>query len=149
MLLGGSGSTAPRAGASAGPSAVSHRSDAAHHANQQNHPRSGFCQRPGRLPPAAAAAGAFVSDLEAGVATGQVSEQAGHNLFNQLQQLLFRPPGQNAQQVQQQYDQLVQVYDHYQANGQIAGHAGRRPEARPGRPAHGSRRSIAQCCYRW
>jgi len=71
----------------------------------------------------AAAAGAFVSDLEAGVATGQVSEQAGQNMFNQLQQLLFQQPGQTAQQVQQQYDQLVQVYDQYQANGQITGHA--------------------------
>ena len=60
------------------------------------------------------------------MATGQVSEQAGQNLFNQLQQLLFRPPGQSAQQVQQvqqQYDQLVQVYDQYRANGQITGHA--------------------------
>ena len=57
------------------------------------------------------------------MATGQVSQQAGQNLFNQLQQLLFRPPGQSAQQVQQQYDQLVQIYDQYQANGQITGHA--------------------------
>jgi eukaryotic-like serine/threonine-protein kinase len=123
VLLAGTGSAAPRAGSSAGPTAASHRSDAGHHASQPKHSGGGSGQRPGRLPPAAAAAGAFVSDLAAGVATGQVSQQAGQNLFNQLQQLLFRPRGQSAQQVQQRYDQLVQVYDQYQANGQVTGHA--------------------------
>ena len=69
------------------------------------------------LPSTAAAAAAFVGDLEAGVASGQVSQQAGQNLFNQLQQLLFSPPGRGQQQVDQQYAQLVQVYDQDQAQG--------------------------------
>jgi hypothetical protein len=44
-------------------------------------------------------------------------------MFNQLQQLLFQSPGQDPQRVQQQYDQLVQVYDQYLARGDITGHA--------------------------
>ena len=76
------------------------------------------------LPPAAAAAAAFVGDLEAGVAGGQVSQQAGQDLFNQLQQLLFQTPDQqDGQQVQQQYSQLVQTYDQHQSQGDITGHA--------------------------
>ena len=75
------------------------------------------------LPPAAAAAGAFVGELEAGVADGQVSPQAGQDLYNHLQQLLFAPPGQNPQQIQQQYDQLVQAYDQRVSQGQVTGHA--------------------------
>jgi hypothetical protein len=73
------------------------------------------------LPPAAAAAAAFVGDLEAGAADGQVTQQAGQDLFNHLQPLLFGPPGQNAQQIQQQYAQLVQAYDQHQAQGQVTG----------------------------
>jgi hypothetical protein len=76
------------------------------------------------LPPTAVAAAAFVGDLEAGVADGQVSQGVGQNLYNQLQQLLFAPPGQEGgQQVQQQYSQLVQTYDQGQSQGQITGHA--------------------------
>lgn len=75
------------------------------------------------LPPAAAAAGAFVGELEAGVADGQVSPQAGQDLYNHLQQLLFAQPGQNPQQIQQQYDQLVQAYDQRVSQGQVTGHA--------------------------
>ena len=45
------------------------------------------------LPPAAAAAGAFVGDLQAGVADGQVAQPAGQDLFTHLQQALFGPPG--------------------------------------------------------
>jgi len=75
------------------------------------------------LPPVAAAAATFVGELQAGVGSGQVSTDAGRNLFNQLQQLLFEPSDQNPEHVQQQYDQLVQAYDHYQADGQITGHA--------------------------
>jgi serine/threonine-protein kinase len=79
---------------------------------------------PSTLPPIAAATAAFVGDLEAGVADGQVSEQAGQDLFNQLQQLLFGSQDQqDAQQVQQQYSQLVQVYDQDQAQGDITGPA--------------------------
>lgn len=75
------------------------------------------------LPPAAAAAAAFVGDLEAGVAAGQVTQQAGQDLFNHLQQFLFGPPGQGPQQVDQQYAQLIQAYDQDQASGQITGSA--------------------------
>ena len=76
-----------------------------------------------RPPGAAAAAGAFVGELEAGVADGQVSPQAGQDLYNHLQQLLFAQPGQNPQQIQQQYDQLVQAYDQRVSQGQVTGHA--------------------------
>ncbi|MGO8890397.1 MAG: protein kinase domain-containing protein [Streptosporangiaceae bacterium] len=78
------------------------------------------------LPPAAAAAGAFVGDLQAAVADGQVTPQAGQDLFNHLQQLLFGPPGQNTQQIQQQYQQLIQAYDQHQSQGQITGPAASR-----------------------
>jgi eukaryotic-like serine/threonine-protein kinase len=76
-----------------------------------------------KLPPVAAAAATFVGDLQAGVASGQVSSDAGRNLFNQLQQLLFEAPNQDPQHMQHQYDQLVQNYYQYRANGQITGHA--------------------------
>jgi hypothetical protein len=75
------------------------------------------------MPPAARAAAALVGGLEAGVESGQVTSQAGQNMFNQLQQLLFQSPGLDPGRVQQQYDQLVQVYDQYQAKGDISGHA--------------------------
>ena len=78
------------------------------------------------LPPAAAAAAAFVSDLQAAVADGQVAQPAGQDLFNHLQQLLFGPPGQNTQQLQQQYQQLIQAYDQHQSRGQITGPAASR-----------------------
>ncbi len=78
------------------------------------------------LPPAAAAAAAFTGDLQAAVADGQVTPQAGQDLFSRLQQLLFGPPGQNAQQIQQQYQQLVQAYDQHQSQGQITGPAAAR-----------------------
>jgi hypothetical protein len=78
------------------------------------------------LPPTAAAAAAFTGDLQAAVAAGQVTPQAGQDLFSHLQQLLFGPPGQNAQQIQQQYQQLVQAYDQHQAQGQITGPAAAR-----------------------
>jgi len=75
------------------------------------------------LPPVAAAAAALVGDLQAGVSDGQVTQQAGQNLFNQLQQLLFAPPGQSVQQTQNQYDQLAQTYTQYQTQGDITGEA--------------------------
>jgi eukaryotic-like serine/threonine-protein kinase len=80
-------------------------------------------QKRAKLPPVAAAAATFVGELQAGVGSGQVSTDAGRNLFNQLQQLLFQPSNQNPQDLQHQYDQLVQAYDHYQTDGQITGHA--------------------------
>src|ERR1700722_10645819 len=76
------------------------------------------------LSPVAAAAATLVGDLKEGVSDGQVAPQAGQNLFNQLQQLLFQPSGQNPQQqLQQQYSQLVQVYTQDKSQGQITGQA--------------------------
>jgi eukaryotic-like serine/threonine-protein kinase len=75
------------------------------------------------LPPAASAVAAFVGDLQAGVSDGQVAPPAGQDLLHHLQPLLFGPPGQNTQQVQQQYAKLLQAYDQHQAQGQITGHA--------------------------
>jgi serine/threonine-protein kinase len=74
------------------------------------------------LSPVAAAAAALVGDLKEGVADGQVAQQAGQNLFNQLQQLLFQP-GMDSQQLQQQYSQLVQAYTQDKSQGQITGQA--------------------------
>ena len=74
------------------------------------------------LPAVAAAAAAIVGDLEAGVADGQVAPSAGQDLYH-LQQLLFGPPRQDSQQIQQQYAQLLQSYDQHQSQGQITGHA--------------------------
>jgi hypothetical protein len=37
--------------------------------------------------------------------------------------LLFGPPNQTPQQIQQQYTQLVQAYDHDKSQGQITGDA--------------------------
>ena len=80
-------------------------------------------ERSSALPPSAAAAAAFTGELTAAVADGQVTQQAGQGMFNQLQQLLFRPQGENQLQVQQQYQQLVQVYDQELSQGQITGSA--------------------------
>jgi eukaryotic-like serine/threonine-protein kinase len=74
------------------------------------------------LPAAAAAAAAFVGELEAGVADGQVTPQAGQDLYNHLQQLLFGPPG-HAQQIQHQYAQLLQAYQQHRSQGQVTGRA--------------------------
>ncbi len=101
------------------PSAHQAKPTRPHHRTRPKHaagPASG-------LPPVAAAAAALVGDLEAGVADGQVSAQAGQDLYNHLQQLLFGPPGQNTQQIQQQYAQLVQAYQQHRTQGQVTGHA--------------------------
>ncbi|WP_187366543.1 protein kinase domain-containing protein [Trebonia kvetii] len=75
------------------------------------------------LPPTATAAAALVGNLQAGVADGQVTQQAGQDLFSHLQPLLFGPPGPGAQQTQKQFTQLVQAYDKHQSQGQITGKA--------------------------
>jgi hypothetical protein len=75
------------------------------------------------LPPTATAAAALVGNLQAGVADGQVTQQAGQDLFSHLQPLLFGPPGPDAQQTQNQFTQLVQAYDKHQSQGQITGNA--------------------------
>jgi eukaryotic-like serine/threonine-protein kinase len=79
--------------------------------------------RRGGVPASASAAGALVKDLTAFVANGQVTQQAGQQMLQQLQQLLFVPTGQDAQQTDQRYAQLIQIYDQYQARGQITGAA--------------------------
>jgi hypothetical protein len=70
-----------------------------------------------------AAPSRWSGDLDAGVADGQVAPPAGQDLYNHLRQLLFGPPGQDPQQIQQQYAQLLQSYDQHQSQGQITGHA--------------------------
>jgi serine/threonine-protein kinase len=75
------------------------------------------------LPPVASAAAALVGDLQAGVADGQVTQQAGQDLFTHLQPLLFPPPGQSPQQVRDQFTQLTKTYDQHQSQGQITGKA--------------------------
>jgi serine/threonine-protein kinase len=75
------------------------------------------------LPPAAAAAAALVGDLKAGVTDGQVTQQAGQDLFSHLQPLLFPPARQNARQTHDQYTQLVNTYQQHHTKGDITGHA--------------------------
>ena len=110
-------SAPPQAGRSASPGQT-------HQASQpkQSTPAPGQSGRPAIRPPVSAAASTFVADLNEGVLGGQVSQQAGQNMFNQLQQVLFSPPA-TTQQVDQQYAQLVQVYDQYLIQGQITGWA--------------------------
>jgi serine/threonine-protein kinase len=97
-----------------------------HTAPASDTPSAAARQPGGTLPTAAAAAAAFVGDLQAEVTDGQVTQQAGQDLFDHLQQLLFRPPGQDPEQIQQQYQQLVQAYDQRQSQGQITGQAAAR-----------------------
>ncbi len=67
-----------------------------------------------------AAAGDFVARLASGESAGAVSAQAGQQLYQDLQPILFSPQGSPAQRVQQ-FDQLVQNFDQDVASGQIAG----------------------------
>jgi len=104
---------------------VTHPASSTHPASPKAHksakrPAAGAAST---LPPVAAAAATFVGDLEVGVADGQVAPQAGQDLYNHLQQLLFGPPGQSPQQIQQQYARLVQSFDQHRQQGQITGHA--------------------------
>jgi eukaryotic-like serine/threonine-protein kinase len=101
------------------PAAHSTRSGSTGGSQAPSSPPASAPARPGGLTPAAKAAGALVSELQAGVTDGQVSQQAGQNLFQQLQQLLFNTPSSNAEQVEQQYAQLVEVFDQYRTQGQI------------------------------
>jgi serine/threonine-protein kinase len=116
------GPARPSAPAAPHPAATSkaHKPASTHH-NKAGKPVSG--KDASALPPAAAAAAGFVGDLQAAVADGQVTQQAGQDLFNHLQQLLFGPPGHSGQQIQQQYGQLVQSYDQHQSQGQVTGAA--------------------------
>jgi hypothetical protein len=118
VLLTGAKS-APSSPATTRPSTTNHT----HVARQHSHSPSAHRTHRPKLPRVAAAAATFVGDLEAGVTSGQVSTDAGQNLFNQLQRLLFQPPDQDPERAQQQYGQLAQVYEHYQADGKITGRA--------------------------
>jgi eukaryotic-like serine/threonine-protein kinase len=75
------------------------------------------------LPPVAAAAATLVGDLAAGVTDKQVAPPAAQDLYNHLQHLLFGPPDQTPQQIQQQYAQLLQSYDQHRQHAEITGHA--------------------------
>ena len=75
------------------------------------------------LPPVPAAAATLAGDLQAGVADGQVTRQAGQDLFSHLQPLLFGPPGQDPRHIQGQYAQLVKSYARHQSKGDITGQA--------------------------
>jgi eukaryotic-like serine/threonine-protein kinase len=121
-------SQATSAGTTAPAPAASHPSPAASHRTTVNrvHPSHTVRQSPSpkaTLPPAAAATATLVGDLQAGVADGQVTQQAGQDLFSHLQPLLFAPPGQNARQIQNRFLQLFQAYSQHQSQGQITGRA--------------------------
>jgi serine/threonine-protein kinase len=121
LLTGATRTTVGPPASPAGP-AASHQAGQASLAPHRA-PRTAPSRDAGTLPATAAAAAAFVGELQAAVAGGQVTQQAGQDLFNHLAQLLFGPPGQDPQQVGQQYAQLVQSYDQHQAQGQITGPA--------------------------
>jgi hypothetical protein len=74
-------------------------------------------------PSVASAAGALDTAVNAGVANGSVAPQAGQQLANQLQPLLFSPHAESTQQQTQQFDQVVLTFDMDVANGQITGKA--------------------------
>jgi serine/threonine-protein kinase len=119
LLNGGAGQ--PKPGGSLTNPAIthpSHTSSAGRSAAKRSHPRMTSA-----LPPTAAALAALVGQLEAGVADGQVSPQAGQDLYDHLQDLLFGPPGRNPQQIQQQYAHLLQIYQQRVSQGQVAGQA--------------------------
>jgi len=86
-------------------------------------PKHSHLRTASALPPGAAAVAAFVGQLEAGVADGQVSPQAGEDLYNHLQRLLFGPPDRSPQQIQQLYGNLLQIYQQRVSQGQVAGPA--------------------------
>jgi serine/threonine-protein kinase len=118
VLLTGSAPT------TAGPAAAPARPAASHHTGQASPaPRTAPSRDASTLPATAQAAATFVGELQAAVADGQVTQQAGQDLFNHLAQLLFGPPGQDLQQAGQQYAQLLQSYDQHRAQGQITGPA--------------------------
>ena len=73
------------------------------------------------VPSVASAAGAVVTALETGVTNGSVAPQAGQQLTNQLQPLLFSSHADQPQQQTQQFDQLVAQFDQDVQNGQITG----------------------------
>src|SRR5215471_7427407 len=125
LLSGTTDRPAPGAAPAPTPTPAAHHPSPAHPASHKAHkpakrpPAAGGAST---LPPVAAAAATFVGELEAGVAAGQVAPQAGQDLSNHLQQLLFSPPGHQPQRIQQ-YAQLLQSFDQHRSQGQITGHA--------------------------
>ncbi|MGO9198723.1 MAG: serine/threonine-protein kinase [Acidimicrobiales bacterium] len=101
----------------------------------------------------ASAVGGVVSALAAGVANGSITPPVGQQLIKQVQALILAPPPGPAPPQTQQFDQLVQAFDHDVANGQINGKATIRALTRsidslatalgtsvpspPGQPGHG------------
>jgi eukaryotic-like serine/threonine-protein kinase len=119
LLTGATGHAGPSAA-----SGVTHRPSATPSVGHKTHKSASLgAGRLGALPPAAAAAATLVGELEAGVADGQVTPQAGQELYNHLQQLLFGSPRQDPQQIQHQYAQLLQTYDQRRSQGLITGRA--------------------------
>jgi eukaryotic-like serine/threonine-protein kinase len=89
-------------------------------ARQRHRPPARPASRPASpLPPVAAAAAALAGDLQAAAGSGQLTQQAGQDLFNHLEQVLFPPPGQDPQQRRQQYAQLVRAFDQHLSHGDI------------------------------
>ena len=120
LMTSRSGGGAPTAGPSSPPA---HQTIATSHAPSPTVSQTTPAPTGTALSSAAAAAGALVGDLKEGVSDGQVTQQAGQNMFNPLQQLLFPSPGQDPQQLQQQYSQLVQQYTQAKSQGEITGQA--------------------------
>jgi len=114
----------PASGTVAGPP-----SPAAHRPAASSLPTVQSSGAPGGSAPAASAAGALVSDLDTGLGDGQVTQQAGQQVIQQLNQLLFNTPSQDPTQVDQQYVQLINVFDQYKSQGQITGTAALRVRA--------------------
>jgi hypothetical protein len=129
VLLAGPGSAGPAVPAArpavTGPASHAPARPAAGPARQSSPPRRTPAGKAAAaaLPPVAAAAAALVGGLQAGVADGQVTQQAGQDLFGHLQPLLFGPPGQDARQIQGQYAQFVKTYAQHQSKGDITGQA--------------------------
>ena len=107
----------------AAPAPITHKAASARSHKHHARPVKSKPRHPDSLPPVAAAAATFVGDLQVAVADGQLTPPAGRDLFNHLQQLLFGPPDQNPQQIQEQYAHIVEAYDQYQAHGDITGRA--------------------------
>ena len=117
-----SGANPPMPAGSLANQANSHTSHASR-AGRAAAPKHSHLRTASALPPGAAAVAAFVGQLEAGVADGQVSPQAGEDLYNHLQRLLFGPPDRSPQQIQQLYGNLLQIYQQRVSQGQVAGPA--------------------------
>jgi serine/threonine-protein kinase len=123
LLTGPARPAAPSA-ASSSTRGVTHHPSATPSAGHKTHKRASVAVgRFGALPPVAAAAATLVGELEAGVADGQVTPQAGNDLYNHIQQVLFGSPRQDPQQIQHLYTQLLQVYEQRQSQGLITGRA--------------------------